>query len=75
MRDCFSLLWCNEQLWLHVEPAELSYTPSKLQIGLHSFQDPHVSEANLSNEFQLRVLRERRYRLRHLEHAADDIVG
>lgn len=70
-----SLFGCNEQLWLHVQLTELSYTPSKLKIGLHSLQDPHVSESNLTNEFKLRVLCERRNRFCHLEHTADDVVG
>lgn len=74
-RLLISLLRCNEQLGLHVEPAELSHTPSELQICLYSLQDPHVSEANLSNELQLGVLRKRGDRLRHLEHTADDVVG
>lgn len=63
-----------EELRLHIQLAELRYAARKLQICLHAFQYSHVREADLSNEFQLRVLRQCWNGLGDLEHGADDVV-
>nr|POF17712.1 hypothetical protein CFP56_13124 [Quercus suber] len=42
-----------EQLWLHIDFAQFSDAPGKLQIGLETFQYAHVRKANYANELEL----------------------
>lgn len=44
-----------EELGLHVQLAELGYAACELEIGLHSFQDPHVGEADFFDELEFGV--------------------
>lgn len=70
-----SSLWCNEKLRLHIKLAEFRDTPSQLQICLHSFQNPHMREADLLDELELGVLGQRWNGLCDFEHSGYDIVG
>jgi hypothetical protein len=47
----------SEQLWLQVDFAQLRQSARQLKQTSTSFENPHVTEANLANEFQPRVLR------------------
>lgn len=68
-------LWRLEKLWFHVNLAEFGNAATQLKQRLHPVQDAHMREANLFDEFQLGVFRERRDRFGHSEHSANDIVG
>jgi hypothetical protein len=46
----------HKQPRLHVDSAELRNTARELEVGLHTLEDSHVGEANLSDELEFGVL-------------------
>ena len=70
-----SLLRKHKQTRLHVDSAELCNTARELEVGLHTLENSHVCEANLSDELKFCMLREDGNRLCDLEHGADDVVA
>lgn len=64
-----------EELGFHVDLAEFRDASAQLQQGLHAVENAHVCEPNLSDKFQLRMLREGRNGLRDSEHSANNVVG
>lgn len=50
------LLRKHKQARLHVDPAELCNTSRELKVSLHTLEDSHVCEANLSDELEFGML-------------------
>lgn len=48
-------LWKGKETWWHVDLAQLGNAARKLKIRLYTFENPHMCEANLLDEFQLGV--------------------
>jgi hypothetical protein len=47
----------DEQLWLHIDLAELCDAAAQLEECLHPFQNPHMCKPDLLDELKLRMLR------------------
>lgn len=46
----------REELWLHVNLAQLRNTPAELQQRLHAVQNAHMREADFLDELEFGVL-------------------
>lgn len=60
---------------LHIYLAQPRHTPQQLHQRLHALQHPHMTEPNLPNKLQPRMLTQPRHRLRNPKHRTHDIMA
>lgn len=64
----------GEELWLHIDLAELRNAAAQLEECLNPFQNPHVSKSDLFDELEFRMFRQRGNGLGNSEHGAYNVV-